>query len=196
MHAKFQDRGSLVTTRNPTRLQVFVLSQPRGYAVLWGGGVAKHADATQSTMSSEHQLLRAITWLLMTVPGCAPLTVFCWNAIVQNILTSSMQDRLLQPNELMVSKAPREAWGGVHAQMQGRAVDVFLWSLPLTAEKVVQDMLRGAMADALQRQQVQMVMDSAVEIPSTADTAAPSDFSLGSEPVAMGSDARMGSESS
>ena len=56
---------------------------------------------------------------------------------------------------------------------------MFLWSLPLTAQKVVQDMLRGAMADALQRRQVQMVMDSTVEILSTADTGAASDFSLG-----------------
>ena len=60
-------------------------------------------------MSRELQLLRAMTWLLMTAPSCALLTVFCWNATVQNILTSSMQDRLLQPNELMLSKALREA---------------------------------------------------------------------------------------
>ena len=46
MQAKFQDRGSLVTARNATRLRAFVLSQPRGYAVLCGGGgVAKQADA-------------------------------------------------------------------------------------------------------------------------------------------------------
>ena len=141
MQARFQDRGSLIITRNPTRLRAFVLSQPRGYAVLWGG-VAKQADATQAAMSPEDQLLRAITWLLMTVPGCAPLTVFCWNATVQNILTSSVQDRLLRPNELMLSKAPREAWGGgLHAQMTGRAVDVFLWSLPETAERSVRDLL-------------------------------------------------------
>ena len=41
--------------------------------------------------------------------------------------------------------------GGWHAQMQGKAIDVFLWSLPATGEKSVQDMLQGAMADALQR---------------------------------------------
>ena len=62
------------------------------------GGVAKEADATQAGMSSEHQLLRAITWLLMTMPGCAPLTVFCSNAAVPIILISSMQDKPLQPN--------------------------------------------------------------------------------------------------
>ena len=114
-----------------------------------GGGVAKQADATQAAMSPEHQLLRAITWLLMTVAGCAPLTVFCCNATVQNTLTSSMQDRLLRPNDFMLSNAPREAWGGVYAQMTGRAVDVFLWSLPGTAERSVQEMLQGAMVDAL-----------------------------------------------
>ena len=38
VRARFQDRGSLVTTRDPTRLRAFVLSQPKGYAVLWGGG--------------------------------------------------------------------------------------------------------------------------------------------------------------
>ena len=38
VQARFQDRGSLVTTRNPTRLRAFGLSQPRGYAVLWGMG--------------------------------------------------------------------------------------------------------------------------------------------------------------
>ena len=70
-------------------------------------------EILQAIMSPEHQLLRAITWLLMTIPGCAPLTVFCWNATVQNILTSSMQDRLLRPNDLMLSKASREALGGV-----------------------------------------------------------------------------------
>ena len=139
VQARFQDRGSLVATRNATRLRAFVLSQPRGYAVLWGG-VAKRADATEAATSSERQLLRAITWPLMTVPGCAPLNVLCWNAIVQNILTSFMQESLLQPNELMLSKAPREAWGEVHAQMQGRAVDVFLWSLPAMAEKAVREM--------------------------------------------------------
>ena len=37
MQARFQDKGSLVITRNPMRLRAFVLSQPRGYAVLWGG---------------------------------------------------------------------------------------------------------------------------------------------------------------
>ena len=114
-----------------------------------GGGVAKQAEATQAKMSPEHQLLCAIAWLLMTLPGCALLTVFCWNATVQNILTSSMQDRLLQPTELMLGKATREAWEVVHTQMQGRAVDVFLWSLPAAAEKAVQELLHGAMADAL-----------------------------------------------
>ena len=103
----------------------------------------------------------------MTVLGCAPLFVFCWNETVQKILTSSMQARLLRTNELMLSKAPREAWGWVHAQMTGRAVNVFLWSLPGTAERSVQDMLHGAMANALQ---VQMAMDSALEILSSADT--------------------------
>ena len=147
-------------------------------------------------MSSEHQRLRAIAWLLMTVPGCAPLTVFCWNATVQNILSSSMQDKLLQPNELMLGKAPREAWEGVHTQMQGRAVDVFLWSLPAAAEKAVQGLLQGAMADALQRQQIQLVIDSTVEILSTAGTGAASNFSLGSEPGAHGRDDRMDSDSS
>ena len=49
--ARFQDRGSLVTTRDPTRLRAFVLSQPRGYAVL-SGGVAKQADATHAAVSS------------------------------------------------------------------------------------------------------------------------------------------------
>ena len=74
-------------------------------------------------------------------------------------------------------KAPQEAWGeGVHSQVIMRAVDVFPWSLPVTAERSVQDMLQGAMADALQRQQVQMGMDSAVKILSTADTAAASDL--------------------
>ena len=52
------------------------------------------------------------------------------------------------------------------------------------------------MADALQRQQVQMVMDSTAEIRSKADTGAASDFSLGSDPFAVGSDARMDSGSS
>ena len=80
--------------------------------------------------------------------------------------------------------------------MQGRAGDVFVWSLPATAEKAVQDMLQGAMADALQRHQVQIVMDSTAENLSTADTGAASDFSLGSEPGAMGSYARMDSDSS
>ena len=79
--------------------------------------------------------------------------------------------------------------------MQGKAVDVFVWQLPATAEKAVQDMLWGAMADALQRQQVHLVMDSTVEILSTADTGAASDFSLGSERAAMGSDARMDTDS-
>ena len=41
-----------------------------------------------------------------------------------------------------------------------------------------------------------MVMDSTAEILSTADTGAASDFSLGSEPVAMGSDTRMDNDSS
>ena len=45
MQARFQDRGSLVITRNPTRLRALVLSQPRGYAVLWAGG-RQQADAT------------------------------------------------------------------------------------------------------------------------------------------------------
>ena len=54
--------------------------------------------------------------------------------------------------------------------MQGRAVDVFPWSLLATVEKAMQDMLRGAMADTLQLQQVQMVMDSTVEILLTAST--------------------------
>ena len=80
--------------------------------------------------------------------------------------------------------------------MTGRAVDVFLWSLPMTAEWSMQDMSQGAMADALQRQQAQMAIDSAVEILSTADTGAASDFSLGSDPFAVGSDARMDSGSS
>ena len=86
--------------------------------------------------------------------------------------------------------------GGVHAQMKDRAVDVFLWSLPVTAEKTVQDMLQGAMADALQRQQVQMVMDLTVEILSTADTGEPWIFFWGSDPFAVKSDARMRSGSS
>ena len=110
MQARFQDRGSVVITRHPTRLRAFVLSQPWGHAVL-SGGVTKEADATQAAMSPEHQLLRAITWLLMTVLGCAPLPVFCWNATVHNIVTSSMQARLLRPNELTLSKALREARG-------------------------------------------------------------------------------------
>ena len=80
--------------------------------------------------------------------------------------------------------------------MTVRAVDVFLWSLPGSAERSVQEMLQGAMADAVQRQQVQMVMDSTVEILSTADTGAASDFSFGSDPFAAGSDARMDSGSS
>ena len=57
-------------------------------------------------------------------------------------------------------------------------------------------MLQGAMADALQRQQVQMAMDSAAEILSTADTGAASDFSLGSDPFVVGCAARMDSGSS
>ena len=39
-------------------------------------------------------------------------------------------------------------------------------------------------------------MDSTVEVLSTAHTGAAPDFSLGSDPFAMGSDARMDSESS
>ena len=39
MRARFQDIGSLVITRNPTGLRAFVLTQRRGYAVLWGGGL-------------------------------------------------------------------------------------------------------------------------------------------------------------
>ena len=62
VQARFRDRGSLVTTRNPTLLRGFMLTQPRGYAVLGGGGVTKQAEATQATMSSQHQLLRAIAW--------------------------------------------------------------------------------------------------------------------------------------
>ena len=60
----------------------------------------------------------------------------------------------------------------------------------------MQEMLHGAMADALQRQQVHMVMESTIEILSTADTGAASDFSLGSDPFAVGTDARMDSGSS
>ena len=84
----------------------------------------------------------------------------------------------------------------MHAQMTGRTVDVFLWPVLGTTERSVQDMLQGAMADALQRQQVQMAMDSAVEIFSTADTGSASDFSLGLDPFAVGCDARMDSGSS
>ena len=107
-----------------------------------------------------------------------------------------MQDELLRPNELMLGKAPQEAWEGVHAQRQGRAVDVSLWPLPTAAEKAVQELLQGAMAEALQRLHIQMVVDSTVEILSTADTGAASDFSLGSEPGAEGKDERMDSHSS
>ena len=53
VQATFQDRASLVTSRNPTRLWAFVLSQPRGYVVLWEG-VTKQPEATQVTISSEH----------------------------------------------------------------------------------------------------------------------------------------------
>ena len=38
VQATFPDRGSLIRTRNHTRMRAFVLCQPRGYVVLWGGG--------------------------------------------------------------------------------------------------------------------------------------------------------------
>ena len=60
----------------------------------------------------------------------------------------------------------------------------------------VQGLLQGAMANALQPQQIQLVIDSTVEILSTADTGAAPDFSLGSEPDAEGRDERMESDSS
>ena len=85
----------------------------------------------------------------------------------------------------------------MHTQMQGGAVDAFPWSLPAAAEKAVQELFQGAMVDALQRQRIQMVLDSTVEILSTADTGAASNFSLASEPAAERSDdERMDSDSS
>ena len=80
--------------------------------------------------------------------------------------------------------------------MQGRAVNVFLWSLPAAAEKAVPELLQGAMVDALQRQQIQLVVDSTVQILSTVDTGAASDFSLGSELGAEGKDEQMDSDPS
>ena len=70
----------------------------------------------------------------MTVPRCARLTIFCWNANVQNI-TSSMQAELLQPNGLMLSRAPQEVWGDMHTHMQG------LWALPAAGEGAAQTLL-------------------------------------------------------
>ena len=70
--------------------------------------------------------------------------------------------------------------------MTGRAVNVSLLSLPGTAERSVQEMLQGAMADALQRQQVRMVMRLTVEILSTAERGAALDFSFRLESVCSG----------
>ena len=82
------------------------------------------------------------------------------------------------------------------AHTNARAVDVFLWSVPAATEKAVQGLLQGAMADALQRQQIQRVNDSTVEILSTAAMGTASVFGLGSQPGAEGSNERIDSDSS